>query len=285
MNAAQAYAAAVDALQAARRRNREIRRACECYEAPEEATHDYPGSDGYPPCPWSKRPREDWCDACAALTDIPRIGPLKDAQRAALRAVLAEGRSLAKVPRASSSLEALAVRLAACDRERAAVTKERNAIECDQAARDQGEGLEPVGPCPWGGEPPEWAEEDFTAPRNVRDGHGGWIQPCWTRKVETITDTCPGGMYHRQEYAELRVPVEECCPSCQRRVGLTHDLHTLNRRRAALISLIARHPDTGAPPRPPRQPKPRRPVWTPDIDPAPAYPQPKPPEEGDDVPF
>jgi len=223
MNAAQAYAAAVDALQAARRRNREIRRACECYEAPEEATHDYPGSDGYPPCPWSKRPREDWCEACAGLTDIPRIGPLKDAQRAALRAVLAAGRASSEVDTVTRTSVAPVKARDEVRRLRA----ERAAFLCEREGVDDPE------------------RED----RRV-------IDPCWRATYEKPDPDCGGGGW------SLAVEPEDWCPSCQQRQVVFLQLRAARRRVVALTSghlnaTRAHMRRTGE--LPPTPPKPARP--------------------------
>lgn len=273
MNPAQAYAAAVDALQAARRRNREIRKACECYEAPEESSGDYPGSDGYPPCPWSKRPREDWCDACAPL-DIPKLGPLKDAQRAALRAVLAAGRAGSEVDTVTRTSVALVK--ARDDVKR--LTKERAACVCDFEPREVmvGRFLQDVDPLR--------VREPFDEEGRItvhKRRLSAKTAPCWQHVVvcdedgETgaIGDWCPDGW----------------CESCERRQVLHLELRAARRRVVALTSghlaaTRAHMRRTGElPPAAPRQPKPEpRPLPTFEARP---YPQPEPKEWPEDVPF
>lgn len=277
MTPAQAYAAAVDALQAARRRNREIRKACECYEAPEEATRDYPGSDGYPPCPWSKRPREDWCDACAALTDIPRIGPLKDAQRAALRAVLAAGRAGSEVDTVTRTSVALVKARDEVKRLRA----ERAACICDFEERPPAK--------PWGDylpplrvRGPEW-DDIVTAGKKRIDAK---TAPCWA-VIES--DDAPMTEFGKITQYEQIGDSAGFCPSCERR-NVLHTAYRAARRR--VVALTSGHLNaTRAHMRrtgdlPPTPPKPARPkVEAPETARPPQPPQPLPQEEGDDAPF
>lgn len=249
MNAAQAYAAAVDALQAARRARQDALRHCENYEAGEDAdASGYPGSPGYAACFWDgERARADWCEACAARTDLGDWKALKREKARAQAEVLRAGRAGSEVDAVTRTSVAL---VKARDEVRR-LTKERAAFLCEREGVDDPEGEE----------------------RRV-------IDPCWRATYEKPDPDCGGGGW------SLAVEPEDWCPSCQQRQVVFLQLRAARRRVVALTSghlnaTRAHMRRTGE--LPPTPPKPARPKVE---APKPLMLlQPLPPEDADDVPF
>lgn len=274
MNAAQAYAAAVDALQAARRARRDALRHCENYEAGEDAdpSDRYPGSPGYAACFWDgERARADWCEACAARTDLGDWKALKREKARAQAEVLRAGRAGADVDIVARTSVALVKARDEVRRLRA----ERAACICDFEERPPAK--------PWGNylpplrvRGPEW-DDIVTAGKKRIDAK---TAPCWA-VIES--DDAPMTEFGKITQYEQIGDSAGFCPSCEQR-NVLHAAYRAARRR--VVALTSGHLNaTRAHMRrtgelPPTPPKPARPKVE-----APKPPQPLPLEEGDDAPF
>jgi len=137
MTAAQAYAAAVDALQAARRARKDALRHCENYDPGDEADYrtNYPGSPSYPACFWDEdRARADWCEACAARTDLGDWKALKRAKARAQAEVLRAGRQPGAPE--GDSITRTSIALVEARDEVKRLTAERAACTCEFEPRE-----------------------------------------------------------------------------------------------------------------------------------------------------
>lgn len=276
MTAPQAYAAAVDALQAARRARQDALRHCENYEAGEDADHTgYPGSPGYAACFWDgERARTDWCEACAARTDLGDLKELKRAKARAQAEVLRAGRELGAPE--GDSITRTSIALVEAREEVKRLTKERAACTCDFEWRDS-QSNQPQPPLRERG--PGWKDLLTVKGRECADA------PCWA-----CYDTGDGAITDYGRVPEI-APIGDAdgfCPSCERRQALHEQLRAARRRVVALTSghLAATKAHMRRIGRlPPQEKRPPPKLWEPTPTPPPVKVEPLPLRGDEDVPF